>query len=47
MELLTERFDGRGGLILVDRRGRVGIARSTRLMSHAIARPGQSVHVGA
>jgi beta-aspartyl-peptidase (threonine type) len=34
---LGSRFAGTGGLVLVDRRGRVGFAWSTRTMSHAVA----------
>ena len=35
IRLLGERTDGHGGLVLLDRAGRVGYARNTRAMAHA------------
>ena len=32
-----ERIGGRGGLILLDRQGRVGLAKNTKTMSYAVA----------
>ena len=43
---LAERVDGRAGLILVDRRGRVGMHWNTQTMSHAVARAGEPVQAG-
>jgi beta-aspartyl-peptidase (threonine type) len=40
------RFDGRGGLIVVDRRGRVAHLFNTDTMSHAVARVGEPVTSG-
>ena len=40
---VLERFGGYGGLILLGRRGEVGIARSASAMPHAIARSDGSV----
>ncbi len=43
---LAERTGGRAGLILVDRRGRVGMAWNTATMSHAVARLDEDVRSG-
>ena len=43
---VLERFGGYGGLIMVDRAGDVGIARSASAMPHAIARSDGSVTDG-
>lgn len=41
-----DRYQGSGGIILVDRRGRHGIARNTATMSYAVARLGADVLAG-
>lgn len=43
---VLERFGGYGGLILLDRAGNVGIARSASAMPHAVARSDGSVTDG-
>ena len=43
---MRDQFGGTGGLILLDRRGRVGVARTTPMMSHAIARGSDEVRSG-
>jgi len=43
---VLERFGGYGGLILLDRDGNVGIARSASAMPHAVARSDGSVTDG-
>jgi len=42
VRLLGERTGGRGGLILLDRAGRVGYARNTRAMAHAYIADGMT-----
>lgn len=46
IEELERRVGGRGGLILVDRRGHVAFARNTDTMSWAIARRGEVTRSG-
>lgn len=43
IHLLGERVGGSGGLILLDREGRVGYARNTRAMAHAFLVEGMDV----
>ena len=43
---VLERFGGYGGLILIDRDGEIGIARSASAMPHAVARSDGSVTDG-
>ena len=45
--MLQERVGGDGGLILVAPDGRVGVARNTATMSHAVARPGEPAWTGS
>lgn len=47
IRLLHERVGGYGGIILVDREGRVGLAHNTPNMSYAYITPGQVVVAGA
>ena len=47
IRLLHERVGGYGGIILVDREGRVGLAHNTPNMSYAYILPGQEVVAGA
>jgi beta-aspartyl-peptidase (threonine type) len=44
LEVFTQRFGGRGGFILLDRNGRVGIVKNTRTMTHAVARADAPPH---
>jgi beta-aspartyl-peptidase (threonine type) len=46
MEVFARRFEGSGGLVLVDRYGRAAARWNTRTMSHAIARAGADVVAG-
>ncbi len=41
-----DRFGGYGGLIVIDRDGAVGIARTASAMPHAIGRPGHEIEDG-
>lgn len=43
---LEQRVAGYGGLIIVDRQGRVGLAHNTPHLSFAIVRPGPEVLAG-
>ena len=43
---MERRVDGRGGLILVDRRGQPAFARNTETMSWALARLGEETRSG-
>jgi beta-aspartyl-peptidase (threonine type) len=47
IRLLHERVGGYGGIILVDRKGRVGLAHNTPNMSYAYVVPRQGVVAGA
>ena len=40
------RFEGSGGIVVVDRRGRPGMAWNTETMTHAVAREGDPVRGG-
>jgi beta-aspartyl-peptidase (threonine type) len=44
--LLAERVDGHGGLILLDRQGRVGIAHNTSYIAHAFVTAGGRIQAG-
>jgi beta-aspartyl-peptidase (threonine type) len=46
LERVQQRFAGVGGMILLDRLGQVGVARTMALMPHAIARAGEPVLAG-
>jgi beta-aspartyl-peptidase (threonine type) len=46
IDVFAERFGGSGGIILVDRLGRLGIANNTRTMTHAYARSGKRTVTG-
>jgi beta-aspartyl-peptidase (threonine type) len=43
MKLLTERTDGQGGIIILDRQGRYGIAHTTSYIAHAVVTEGGKV----
>lgn len=47
IEVFAARFEGSGGIVVVDREGRPGIAWNTRTMSHAIARIGDAIRSGS
>ena len=47
IDLLHKRVGGYGGIILVDREGRVGLAHNTPNMSYAYVLPGREVVAGA
>ena len=47
MVRLSELGGGRGGLIVVDSDGRIGIAKNAALMSHAVARGGEILVSGS
>lgn len=47
LEDFAARVRGSGGFIVVTADGRVGLARNTRTMSHAIARAGEPVRTGS
>ncbi len=44
--VFAERFAGSGGIVVVDRLGRPGMAWNTRTMTHAVARAGEDVSGG-
>jgi beta-aspartyl-peptidase (threonine type) len=44
--IFAERFSGSGGIILVDRAGRIGIAKNTRTMTYAFAKRGARTTTG-
>jgi L-asparaginase / beta-aspartyl-peptidase len=46
LERVQQRFAGVGGMILLNRLGQVGVARTMALMPHAIARAGEPVLAG-
>lgn len=46
MGVFARRFKGSGGLILIDRQGRVGESKNTTTMAHAIARLGEETRSG-
>jgi len=46
IDLLANRVDGSGGIILVDRAGEIGFAFNTPQMSHGYSAPGSPITVG-
>ncbi len=46
LDILLRRTGGRGGLIVLDREGEIGLAHTTARMAYAYIRPGGGVEAG-